>query len=64
MNEIMLAGVATGISKFIGDIIFNGYSDNMIRFGNYGINGSIGYQAKLDTERRNFHMTIDLDINY
>ena len=64
MLEMMLTTLAVGTTKFIGDLMFNNYST-----GGFGVNianvkTKVDYNAKLDLQRRNFHVTIDLDVNF
>ena len=63
MLEMMLTTLAVGTTKFIGDLAL---SNTSAGFGLSLVNieTKINYDARLDLERRNFHVTIDLDVNF
>lgn len=64
MLELVLTTFAVGTTKFIGDLALGNVAMGGLDFGVGNVKGSVDYSANLDLARRNFHMTIDIDINF
>ena len=64
MLEMMLTILAVGTTKFIGDLALSNTSAGGFGFNLANVETKINYDARLDLERRNFHVTIDLDVNF
>ena len=64
MIELMFTALAVGTTKFIGDLIIFNESYGECNFEIANIKTDIKYNAKLDLSRKNFHATIDVDINF
>ena len=64
MIELMFTALAVGTTKFIGDLIIFNESYGRYNFEIANIKTDIKYNAKLDLSRKNFHATIDVDINF
>lgn len=64
MIELMFTALAVGTTKFIGDLIIFNESYGGCNFKIANIKTDIKYNAKLDLSRKNFHATIDVDINF
>ena len=64
MMELMLTTLAVGTTKFIGDLMMFNESSGGCNFEIANIKTDVRYNAKLDISRRNFHATIDVDINF
>lgn len=64
MLEMMLTTLAVGTTKFIGDLALSNTSAGGFGFNLANVETKINYDAKLDLEKRNFHVTIDLDVNF
>lgn len=64
MLEMMVTALAIGTTKFIGDLALTNAYIGSWGFAVGDVKTKIDYDAKLDLARRNFHLTIDLDINY
>ena len=64
MMELMFTALAVGTTKFIGDLIIFNESYGRYNFEIANIKTDIKYNAKLDLSRKNFHATIDVDINF
>ena len=54
--------VGKGIGNFISELVFDGHTSKYFDFTIANkVKTNIGYDAKLNLQERNFHLTIDLD---
>lgn len=63
MFELMTTSIGFGILEFVTNLLINNSSFGTTNFNIGNVNTNISYNAKLDKDRKNFHITIDIDIN-
>ena len=64
MFELIVTGLGVGISNFISCMMINNESFGSYKFNLGSTNTKIDYNVKLNPDRRNLHVTIDLDFNF
>ena len=67
--DLVTTGVGMVIGKGIGNfataLIFNGHANDNFNFKIANkVDTNIGYDARLNLQERNFHLTIDLDFRF
>lgn len=57
--------IGKGIGNFASALIFNGHANDNFNFKIANkVDTNIGYDARLNLQERNFHLTIDLDFRF
>ncbi len=64
MFELAMTGLGVGIGQFISCMVVNNESFGSYKFDLGSTNTKIDYNAKLDPDKKNLHVTIDLDFNF
>lgn len=64
MLEMMITALTVGATKAGAELLLNNNTKGGIQFNIGNLQTSIDYSAKLDLDKRNFHVTIDLDLNF